>query len=88
MTEYFPEVKSPISYEGSDSKNPFAFKHYNPDEVILGKSMKDHFRFSVCYWHTFKGLGSDPFGPGHNDPGVQRFQRSNENRGNDVGRRV
>ncbi len=64
MTEYFPEVKSPISYEGPDSKNPFAFKHYNPDEVILGKRMKDHFRFSVCYWHTFKGLGSDPFGPG------------------------
>ena len=63
MTQYFPGV-SKIKYEGPDSKNPLAFKHYNPDEVILGKKMTDHFRFSVCYWHTFKGLGGDPFGPG------------------------
>ncbi len=63
MTEYFPGV-STIQYEGPDSKNPLAFKHYNPDEMILGKKMKDHFRFSVCYWHTFKCLGNDPFGPG------------------------
>jgi xylose isomerase len=61
--EYFPGI-SKIQFEGSGSKNPLAFKHYNPDEMILGKKMKDHFRFSVCYWHTFKGLGSDPFGPG------------------------
>ncbi|MFB3785478.1 MAG: xylose isomerase [bacterium] len=63
MTEYFPDVK-PIRYEGPDSKNPLSFKHYNPQEKILGKTMEEHFRFSVCYWHTFKGLGSDPFGPG------------------------
>ncbi|HOJ59085.1 MAG TPA: xylose isomerase [bacterium] len=63
MTEYFPEVK-PIRYEGPDSKNPLSFKHYNAQEKILGKTMEEHFRFSVCYWHTFKGLGSDPFGPG------------------------
>ncbi len=63
MTEYFPDVKA-IKYEGPDSKNPLAFKHYNADELVLGKKMADHLRFSVCYWHTFKGLGADPFGPG------------------------
>lgn len=63
MTEYFPEV-SKIAYEGADSKNPLAFKHYNPDEIVSGKSMRDHLRFAVAYWHTFKGTGADPFGPG------------------------
>ena len=63
MTEFFPEVKK-VTYEGPDSKNPLAFKHYNPDEVVMGKTMADHMRFAVCYWHTFKGLGGDPFGPG------------------------
>lgn len=60
---FFPEV-SKIKYEGPDSKNPLAFRHYNPDEVVEGKKMKDHLRFSVCYWHTFRGMGADPFGPG------------------------
>lgn len=60
---YFPEVPS-IPYEGPDSKNPLAFRHYNPAEVIEGKTMKDHLRFAVCYWHTFRGMGGDPFGPG------------------------
>jgi xylose isomerase len=60
---YFPEV-SKIQYEGPKSKNPLAFKHYNPDEVIEGQSMKSLFRFAVAYWHTFRGTGSDPFGPG------------------------
>lgn len=63
MTEFFPDVKR-IKYEGPKSKNPLAFKHYNPKQKILGKTMAEHLRFSVCYWHTFKGLGSDPFGPG------------------------
>ena len=63
MADYFPGV-SKIAYEGPKSRNPFAFRHYNPDEKVLGKSMAEHLRFSVCYWHTFKGLGSDPFGPG------------------------
>jgi xylose isomerase len=62
MAEYFPEVKKPIVYEGPDSKNPLAFKHYNPKQKVLGKSMEDHLRFSVCYWHTMKGLGGDMFG--------------------------
>lgn len=63
MKEFFPSVPK-IRYEGPDSRNPFAFKHYNPDEVVLGKTMAEHLRFAVCYWHTFKGTGSDPFGPG------------------------
>ncbi len=61
MKEYFPGIK-PIQFEGPDSKNPLAFKHYNPKEKVLGKTMEEHFRFSVCYWHSFKGLGTDPFG--------------------------
>ncbi|MBI4580036.1 MAG: xylose isomerase [Planctomycetes bacterium] len=63
MSEFFPGV-SRIQYEGPDSKNPLAFKHYNADEKVGNKTMRDHLRFAVCYWHTFKGLGSDPFGPG------------------------
>ncbi len=62
MPEFFPEI-SQIKYEGPDSDNPLAFKHYNPEEKVMGKSMAAHLRFSVCYWHTFKGLGSDMFGP-------------------------
>lgn len=60
-TEYFKGIDK-ISYEGSDSKNPFAFKYYNPDKIIAGKSMRDHFKFAVAYWHSFCGNGSDPFG--------------------------
>jgi xylose isomerase len=63
MKEFFPDVKQ-IKYEGPDSKNPLAFKHYNPKEKVLGKTMADHLRFAVCYWHTFKSTGGDPFGPG------------------------
>ncbi|MEX0710907.1 MAG: xylose isomerase, partial [Pirellulales bacterium] len=59
----FAEVKR-IAFEGPRSKNPLAFKHYNAEEVVEGKTMKDHLRFSVAYWHTFRGTGSDPFGPG------------------------
>ena len=63
MPEFFPEVKM-VKFEGPKSRNPLAFRHYNAAEKVLGKSMADHLRFSVCYWHTFKGLGGDPFGPG------------------------
>ncbi|MCX7045708.1 MAG: xylose isomerase [Candidatus Sumerlaeota bacterium] len=59
--EYFPGI-SKIKYEGPKSKNPLSFKHYNPKEKVLGKTMAEHLRFAVCYWHTFKGLGGDPFG--------------------------
>ena len=53
-----------IQYEGKNSDNPLAFKYYNPDQVVAGKTMKEHFRFAVAYWHTFCGQGGDPFGPG------------------------
>lgn len=59
----FPEI-SQIPYEGPKSKNPLAFKQYNPEELVEGKTMHDHLRFSVVYWHTFRGAGSDPFGAG------------------------
>jgi xylose isomerase len=59
----FPDIKR-ISYEGPASKNPLAFRWYNEDEVVEGMTMKEHFRFSVVYWHTFRGTGADPFGPG------------------------
>lgn len=60
---FFPEV-SKIKYEGPESKNPLAFRHYNESELVEGKSMKEHLRFGVAYWHTFRGMGGDPFGPG------------------------
>jgi len=59
----FPEV-SRIPFEGPASRNPLAFKHYNADELVEGKSMKEHLRFSVTYWHTFRGQLADMFGVG------------------------
>jgi xylose isomerase len=58
---YFKNV-SKIEYEGRKSKNPFAFKYYNPEEIVGGKTMEEHLRFAVAYWHTFTGEGTDPFG--------------------------
>jgi xylose isomerase len=63
MQPAFPKI-SKIAYEGSKSKNPLAFKHYNANEIVAGKTMRDHLRFAVVYWHTFRGTGSDPFGAG------------------------
>jgi xylose isomerase len=60
---FFPDVPK-IQYEGPKSKNPLAFKHYNPDEVVEGKTLKEHLRFSVTYWHTFRGQLADMFGVG------------------------
>ena len=62
-TEAFPKIEK-IRYEGVKSKNPLSFKHYNEDEVIEGKTMKEHLRFSVVYWHSFRNPLSDPFGAG------------------------
>jgi xylose isomerase len=59
----FPDIAK-IKFEGPESKNPLAFRHYNESELVEGKSMKDHLRFSVAYWHTFRGTGLDPFGSG------------------------
>lgn len=61
--EYFPGIGK-IAYEGKESDNPLAFKYYNESQIVAGKSMKDHFRFAVAYWHTLCNTGGDPFGPG------------------------
>lgn len=61
--EYFKGIGE-IKYEGKESDNPLAFKYYNPEQMVAGKTMRDHFKFAVAYWHTFCGQGADPFGPG------------------------
>ena len=60
---HFPKIPA-IAFAGPKSDNPLSFKHYNPNEVIDGKSLKEHLRFSIAYWHSFRGVGADPFGPG------------------------
>ncbi|MEM9049611.1 MAG: xylose isomerase [Pseudomonadota bacterium] len=64
---YFDGI-APLAYEGPDSANEFAFRHYNPDALVLGKPMREHLRFAVAYWHSFAWPGGDPFGG-------QTFQR-------------
>jgi xylose isomerase len=66
MKEYFPNIPK-IAYEGPKTKNPFAFRYYNPDEVIAGKTMREHLRFSMAYWHTLCADGTDMFGRGTAD---------------------
>ncbi|CAD0001059.1 MULTISPECIES: xylose isomerase [Flavobacterium] len=61
--EYYKGIGQ-IKFEGRESDNPLAFKYYNPDQVVAGKTMREHFKFAIAYWHTFCGQGSDPFGPG------------------------
>lgn len=61
MMAYFDSVAK-VTYEGTYSKNPFAFKQYNPKEIVLGKTMEEHLRFAMAYWHTLTYGGSDPFG--------------------------
>ncbi|MFW6155091.1 MAG: xylose isomerase [Planctomycetota bacterium] len=61
MSSAFAEIPA-IRYEGPDSKNPLAFKHYDADAVAEGKTMADHLRFAVAYWHSFRNGGDDPFG--------------------------
>ena len=61
MKEFFQGIKK-IRYEGPDSKNPLAFKYYDEDEVVGKKTLREHMRYSVAFWHTFKGTGADPFG--------------------------
>ncbi len=62
MPSGFFEGIEPIRFEGADSRNPLAFRHYNPNEIILGKRMEDHLRFAVAWWHSFAWEGGDPFG--------------------------
>ncbi|WP_413876818.1 xylose isomerase [Albidovulum sp.] len=61
MTDFFKDIPA-IHYEGPESDNDFAFRHYNPDEVVLGKRMEDHLRFAAAWWHCFAWPGNDPFG--------------------------
>jgi len=61
MTQYFPNI-DPIRYEGTKTNNPLAFRYYNPQQVVLGKTMAEHLRLAVCYWHTFCWSGHDIFG--------------------------
>ncbi len=63
MKSYFPGIRRPIRYEGPDSKNPLAFRWYDAGQVVRGKTMAEHLRFSVAFWHTLKGSGADMFGP-------------------------
>ena len=61
IKEYYPGIGK-IEYEGKKSKNPLAFRWYNPDQIVSGKKMKDHLRFAIAYWHSFCGDGKDQFG--------------------------
>ena len=60
-TGFFGDIAK-IKYEGPDSSNPLAYRHYNPDEIVAGKRMEDHLRFAIAYWHSFAWEGGDPFG--------------------------
>ncbi len=62
-TEFFKGIGD-IQFEGPESNNPFAYKYYDANKTVLGKSMKDHFKFAIAYWHSFCNTGGDPFGPG------------------------
>lgn len=62
LNKYFPKVEKTIAYEGKDSKNPLAFKYYNKNQRVGNKTMAEHLRFAVAYWHSFMGTGSDIFG--------------------------
>lgn len=64
--EYFKGIDR-IPFEGSESKNPLAFKWYDENAVIAGRTMKEYFRFAVAFWHSFRGTGLDPFGGGTRD---------------------
>ena len=59
---YFPEIKEPVRFEGPDGRHPLAFRYYDASRKVAGKTMRQHLRFAVAYWHTFRGAGSDPFG--------------------------
>ncbi len=61
MSDYFSGIPQ-ITYQGPNCDTEFAFRHYNPDEIVLGRRMEDHLRFAICYWHNFAWQGGDPFG--------------------------
>jgi len=61
VTDFFKGI-SPVKFEGANSTNPLAYRHYNKDEIVAGKRMEDHIRPAIAYWHTFAWEGGDPFG--------------------------
>ena len=61
--EYFKGVGK-IKFEGKSSKNPLSYRYYDKNKYVLGKPMKDHFKFAIAYWHSFTNMGNDPFGIG------------------------
>ncbi|MBQ4801566.1 xylose isomerase [Aquimarina sp. MMG015] len=61
--EYFKGIDE-IKFEGKESDNPLAFKYYDPERIVAGKTLREHFKFAIAYWHTFCGQGADPFGWG------------------------
>ncbi len=61
MTDFFKGI-SPVKFEGPNSANPLAYRHYDKDEMVLGKRMEDHIRPAIAYWHSFAWEGGDPFG--------------------------
>ena len=63
MAQYFQNIPT-IQYEGAESDNPLAFKYYKKDQVVAGKTMAEHFKFAMAWWHTLRNTGADPFGPG------------------------
>ncbi|QNK56255.1 xylose isomerase [Paenibacillus sp. PAMC21692] len=69
---YFKNIPA-IAFEGKGSDNPLAFKHYDPSQVVLGKTMEEHLRYAVAYWHTFNANGTDPFGSGTMVRGWDQF---------------
>jgi xylose isomerase len=60
-TDYFKNIGQ-IKFEGKGSDNPLAYKYYNPDQQVMGKSMREHFKFAMAYWHSMNDNGADPFG--------------------------
>ena len=64
MTKQFFPTVGPVQYKGPDSLDPFAFRYYDPKRIVLGKTMAEHLRMAVCYWHTFCWPGTDMFGAG------------------------
>ena len=61
MSDYFKDIPQ-ISFKGKDSSDPLSFKYYDANKIILGKTIEEHLRMAVCYWHTFNWPGGDPFG--------------------------
>ena len=70
--EFFPGI-SKVKFEGTESKNPMAFRYYDAEKVVYGRKMKDWFKFSMAWWHTLCAEGNDPFGPG-----TIKFEWNNE----------